>query len=217
MASLWSAVKPDGACAWFVRRGALHFLMPYSAYHLLTLPAAHTAALLGVAEGRLYDSAIEVQEVGAGALASALAPLPMPTQARVGEKYLSALAAAKLPKRLPAPTTDPASEGGAKEAEAYKAYKAKLALAVRRRLGACLALGAVIKAHPFDVPSHLPPALAALARAANEAAPVGPAVQKVIADFRLTHQDSWASHKEAFAEDQLADLSAVGSGASYFA
>jgi len=213
LAALWYAVKPEGAGALFVRRGALHFLMPFAAYHLQSLPRAGAAALQAVAEGRLLDSQVEVQEVAATALQAALMPQAQPAQAAAAERFRAQLGAARLPKRVAAPLAG----AGAAEAAEFKAYKAKLALATRKRLGACLALGAAVKAHPFDVPSHVPGALAALARCATEPAPVGAAAQKIVAEFRLTHQDTWAQHKAAFTEEQLADIGAVGSGASYFA
>jgi hypothetical protein len=215
----WLAVKPEGASAWLVRRGALNLLIPYAAYHTLALAPSGSSSLedlQALVEGRLTDSAVEVAEVAATALQSALMTQSEAAQGKASERFLQQLVQAKLPKRVPPPAADPGSPAGAAEAEAYKAYKAKLSAAVRKRLGALLAVGAVIKAHPFDVPSLLPPALAALARAANDASPMGPTVQKIIAEFRLTHQDMWTQHKVAFTEDQLADIGSVGTGNSYF-
>jgi len=89
--------------------------------------------------------------------------------------------------------------------------------AARARLAALLIVAAVVRAHPYDVPAFLPPILAALARRASDPAPVGAAVKKAIAEFRATHGDAWDAHSAAFADSELQDVLAAGSGASYYA
>ena len=201
-----------------MRKGALTALIPFSLYHLLTLPRHTLLAVLSLCESRaMGDSAMEVQEAAGGGILAVLGILPLGLRAAAAGRYTAALGAAKIPKRVPPPCLDPSTPGGAAEVVAHKAYKASLAAVTRERLGAVLSLGAVVRAHPFDVPHYLPPALKALALRAKEAAPVGPAVQKVIAEFKGSHHDAWAQHKEAFTEEEMNELSAVGTGASYFA
>lgn len=160
---------------------------------------------------------MEVQECVGSVLLNSLLGLSPKLKTAAASRYATALAKAKLPKRVPPPCSDPGTEAGLGEAAAFKAYKAKLVESNRRRLGAVLSLGAVVRSHPYDVPSFLPPILASCALLSREAPPVGTAVQKLIADFKGSHHDAWAQHKLAFTEDQMNEISAVGSGATYFA
>jgi proteasome activator subunit 4 len=159
---------------------------------------------------------VELQELAGEALVAFMAALPAARRAAAASTFLKQLVATKLPKRVPAPAAGAGGggEGEAEAAAAHRAYKAALAKALRQRHGAAIGAASVVKAHPFDVPDFLPPVLAALARHATDAAPVGPTVKKAIAEFRATHSDGWEQHKAAFTEEQLADVMASGSGAS---
>jgi proteasome activator subunit 4 len=132
-----------------------------------------------------------------------------------------AVADAKLPK-LPAKAAPAAAAaaGTAGEAEAEAAarrVRLRHARALRRRLGGCLGVAAVVSAHPFDVPPFLPRVLAALARHAADPAPIGATVKRTVADFRRTHQDNFERHAAAFTEEELAEVMGLGSASSYFA
>jgi proteasome activator subunit 4 len=74
-----------------------------------------------------------------------------------------------------------------------------------------------VRAHPFDVPPFLPGVLSALARNVGDPVPVAAAVKRVFNEFKRTHSDNWATHKAAFTDDQLSDLSGLLVSAHYYA
>jgi len=127
------------------------------------------------------------------------------------EGWLAAAAKAKPPKRLPA--------GSTAGDDAVAAHKAKTATAARARLAAVMGLAAVVEAHPHDLPPFLPPVLATLARYASDAPPVGKVAREVVSDWRHLHADPavWEMTQRAFTPEELADVTAVGSGGTYFA
>ena len=128
---------------WYTRRAVLAFLTPLRAHGLMTLSRAEDALVTSLVEARLSDGQIEVQEAAADALVGLLMTMPIPVQCRLSDAYL-ALAATKLPKRVPAPT----STATPAEVEAYRKYKQRQAKAVGKRHAGVLGVGAVIKVSP---------------------------------------------------------------------
>ena len=87
---------------------------------------------------------------------------------------------------------------------------------------------------PYDIPESLPPVLMLLADHLHDPVPIPATVKKVfqvliillseaannkplLQDFKRTHQDNWAEHKQAFTEDQLAVLTDLLVSPSYYA
>ena len=89
---------------------------------------------------------------------------------------------------------------------------------------------------PYDIPESLPPVLMLLADHLHDPVPIPATVKKVFQveffqqiynqglfslsffqDFKRTHQDNWAEHKQAFTEDQLAVLTDLLVSPSYYA
>ncbi|RKF51381.1 Proteasome activator complex subunit 4 [Golovinomyces cichoracearum] len=88
-----------------------------------------------------------------------------------------------------------------------------------RRHAAVLGLGALITAFPYVTPppEWLPETLAILAsRAANDPGSIGKTVKQILADFKKTRQDTWATDQKYFTPEQLEDLEGV-LWKSYFA
>jgi proteasome activator subunit 4 len=85
-----------------------------------------------------------------------------------------------------------------------------------RRHAGVLALQAVIRAFPYTVPSFLPEILMTICRHANEREPIRGTVKKALNEFKRTHQDMWAQHKQEFNEDQLAILTSVLVSPNYY-
>ena len=65
-----------------------------------------------------------------------------------------------------------------------------------------LALAALVSLAPYDVPCWLPALLERLAGYFNAPQPIKGVVTKAFADFKRTHQDNWASHRERFTAEQ---------------
>lgn len=203
-----------GANAWLVRRAALSFITPLRAHHFIGFaPQLRSGGSLGaLVEGSLCDSQVEIQESAGEALIGVAMTLSHAAQALAAGRYLG-LASTRLPKRVEAPVPDAPSAVHA----AHRAYRTAYARALCLRHGGVQGVGALVRAHPFDVPPFLPSVLAALSHHASDPNPVGATVKKAIAEFRRTHHDAWDSHRQAFTEEQLADVLAVGAAATYFA
>jgi proteasome activator subunit 4 len=84
---------------------------------------------------------------------------------------------------------------------------------------AVLGVGSIVEAFPYTVPRYVPELLAeTLAAHASDPIPVSTTVRKVAAAFKASHQDTWENEdKKRFTEDQLASLTSILSGTSYYA
>jgi len=90
---------------------------------------------------------------------------------------------------------------------------------VIRRHAAVLGLGALVSAFPYQSPppKWMPHVLAFLAsKAAGDGGAIGQTVKTVLADFKKTRQDTWATDVKVFTEEQLEQLEGVN-WKSYFA
>ena len=98
--------------------------------------------------------------------------------------------------------------------EAQSKYEKSL----RRRHAGILGLGAIIKAHPLDVPDFLPDILAMVAGRSSDPEPVGTDAKAIITSFKETHHSEWhIRHSLTFSSEQLDALSQIGEELSYFA
>lgn len=83
---------------------------------------------------------------------------------------------------------------------------------------AVLGASALISAWPYEVPSWLPELLiATLSKFSTSRAPVSTTVKDMLAQFRKTHQDTWAEDQKKFTSEQLQDLYDFQVGTSYYA
>jgi hypothetical protein len=219
-ALLRAAAGGGEAPSWTVRRAALKAAAAAFGSQWLALPRAHAAALRAVAEAALAgDSAPEVSEAAAEALVGFHIASSPGARERAARALAAALAApaARAPSRVPPPAAPVGTDAHAAEAAAHRAFKVASAAASRARLAVALGAGALLRAHPFDVPPYLPPALALLTRLANAPKPVGVAAQRALAEFRHLHNDMWDLHKLAFSEELAVEIMQAGSGTTYFA
>ena len=208
-----SAANAAAASAWFVRRGALAFLAAFRTRNLMAITRSADTRMRSLVATRLSDATPEVAEAAGTAYMSCVASLPWVARAAEAKAALAAAASAKPPPKVVATAPDAPAEAVAE----FKAYRAAAAAASRARIAAIRLASAVVRAHPYDVPAFLPSVLAAIARHANDPAPIGTAAKKTIADFRASHSDAWLSHSSAFSESELHDVLAANSGASYYA
>jgi len=104
-----------------------------------------------------------------------------------------------------------------KENEELSVFQANQCKAVLRRHSGVLGLSAFVSSSPYDIPEHLPPILMILADHLHDPQPIPATVKNVFQDFKRTHQDNWAEHKEKLTEDQLATLTDLLVSPSYYA
>lgn len=89
--------------------------------------------------------------------------------------------------------------------------------ALVRRHSAVLGLSAFVHSCPYDIPPHLPDILMILANHLHDPPPISATIKNVFQDFKRTHQDNWAEHKQKLTEDQLSVLTDLLVSPSYYA
>lgn len=101
-------------------------------------------------------------------------------------------------------------------AERWAARQAARA-SLPERHGGVLALAALVSLAPYDVPCWLPALLERLAGYFNAPQPIKGVVTKAFADFKRTHQDNWAAHKERLTYEQQELISDMLISPSFYA
>ena len=84
-------------------------------------------------------------------------------------------------------------------------------------LHSVLAVSSLVMLAPYDVPSWLPEVIELLAAFHNEPQPIKGCVSQAFADFKRTHQDNWAAHRERFTPEQQDLISDMLVSPSFYA
>ncbi|KAI8915629.1 hypothetical protein EDD86DRAFT_186399 [Gorgonomyces haynaldii] len=85
------------------------------------------------------------------------------------------------------------------------------------RHGAVLGLAAILLAFPYQVPEWMPPVLVTLASSSGNPYPISTTISQTFAEFKRTHQDTWAIDKQQFTSEQLDVLADLLLPPSYYA
>ena len=104
-----------------------------------------------------------------------------------------------------------------KENEYPNLFQANQSKAILVRHSGVLGLSAFVSSSPYDIPEHLPAILMVLADHLHDPQPIPATVKNVFQEFKRTHQDNWAEHKQKLTEDQLATLTDLLVSPSYYA
>ncbi|KAG6845633.1 hypothetical protein H0H87_005840 [Tephrocybe sp. NHM501043] len=90
--------------------------------------------------------------------------------------------------------------------------------AIRQRHAAILGICALVDSYPYTVEKWMPALLTnVLAEHTYDPIPISTTVRKCASNFKRTHQDTWHEDSKRFDEDQLAALSTLLTGSSYYA
>jgi len=90
--------------------------------------------------------------------------------------------------------------------------------AIRQRHAAILGICALVDSYPYTVEKWLPDLLTnVLAEHTYDPIPISTTVRKCASNFKRTHQDTWHEDSTRFNDAQLAALSTLLSGSSYYA
>ena len=152
---------------------------------------------------------IEPTEEHAAAVRSALRGLLADPQHEVREATASVLAGFI---RLRGP-----AERSATLAWARSLTRKKKSAPLTERHAGVLALVALLQLAPYDVPAWLPDVIELLSSFYAEPQPIKATVSKAFADFKRTHQDNWASHRERFTPEQQDLISDMLVSPSFYA
>jgi len=104
-----------------------------------------------------------------------------------------------------------------KENEDVSLFQANQCKAILVRHSGVLGLSAFVSSSPYDIPEHLPAILMTLADHLHDPQPIPATVKNVFQEFKRTHQDNWAEHKQKLTEDQLSTLTDLLVSPSYYA
>jgi len=104
-----------------------------------------------------------------------------------------------------------------KENEDVSLFQVNQCKAILVRHSGVLGLSAFVSSSPYDIPEHLPDILMTLADHLHDPQPIPATVKNVFQEFKRTHQDNWAEHKQKLTEDQLATLTDLLVSPSYYA
>lgn len=90
--------------------------------------------------------------------------------------------------------------------------------AIRQRHAAILGICALVDSYPYTVEKWMPELLTnILAEHTYDPLPISTTVRKCASNFKKSHQDTWHEDSKHFDEDQLAALSTLLTGSSYYA
>ncbi|KAH9947692.1 hypothetical protein B0H21DRAFT_737636 [Amylocystis lapponica] len=144
----------------------------------------------------LDDEVVEVREMAATTLSGILRLSPRRSIVALRDRFVRLAKNSALPDRR-APT-----------------YNA----ALRQRHAAILGICALVESYPYTVEKWLPELLTGvLAEHTYDPIPISTTVRKCASNFKKTHQDTWHEDSKRFSDDQMAALSTLLTGSSYYA
>lgn len=186
-------------------------MLEYLQVHVFTNMALYrsqkkeAARVIDIITRLLKDERIEVREKAGKVLGGLLhcSFLPMDVANNLLDQFKS-----EISKRL---------RKKPKEGEDVTSFQVQQNKTVLIRHSAILGLSAFVLSAPYDIPSHLPAILMILADHLHDPQPIPATVKNVFQEFKRTHQDNWAEHKQKLTEDQLATLTDLLVSPSYYA
>jgi len=197
---------------WQVRQAAAHFLRCFQSCHKFLFSFQQTKKATKIVARLLSDERREVSSAAMSALTGILAATPLPTVYALVEKYRKQAknSVIKSKKKLNGATYSQSEEAVVKEKERAKKQQTSVFF-----------LCAAVLAMPYNTPSYVPRALAALSKHSFErSAPfnVREAVKLCCSEFKRTHMsDNWELHRQQFTREQLEALEDVVSAPHYYA
>jgi len=144
----------------------------------------------------LIDEVIEVRETASVTLSGILRCSPKRSILVLKDRFVKSVQSLRLPSR----------------------QSSEYASSLRKLHGAILGVTALIDSFPYTVEKWTPELLAdVLMQHIYDPAPVSTAITRCAANFKKTHQDTWHEDQLRFNEEQLAALSTLLTGSSYYA
>ncbi|TFK57485.1 hypothetical protein OE88DRAFT_1651225 [Heliocybe sulcata] len=182
--------------SWRVRLKALPLVQVFYFRQMPVISDIKVVEILEVICKCLDDDIIEVREMAATTLSGILRLSPRRSILTLKDRFVRSLKAAQLPDRK-APTYN---------------------RALRQRHAAILGICALIDSYPYTVERWMPELITnVLAEHTYDPIPISTTVSKCASNFKKTHQDTWHEDSKRFNEEQLASLSTLLTGSSYYA
>ncbi|RXW16590.1 hypothetical protein EST38_g9267 [Candolleomyces aberdarensis] len=182
--------------SWRVRLKALPLLQVFYFRQLPLISEIKIVQMLEVLCQRLDDEVVEVREMAASTLSGILRLSPRRSVMTLKDRFVRLVRNTHLPDRA-----DP-----------------KYNTAVRQRHAAILGICALVDSYPYTVEKWMPDLLTnVLAEHTYDPIPISTTVRKCASNFKRTHQDTWHEDSKRFTDYQLAALSTLLTGSSYYA
>ncbi|KAA1468544.1 hypothetical protein DENSPDRAFT_833875 [Dentipellis sp. KUC8613] len=182
--------------SWKVRLTAMPLVQVFYFRQVPLISDAKITEILEVLCKCLDDEVVEVREMAATTLSGVLRLSSRRNILTLKNRFVRLLRRSELPER---------------SSPAYNS-------AVRQRHAAILGICALVDSYPYTVERWMPELLTnILAEHTYDPIPISTTVRKCASNFKKTHQDTWHEDSKRFTEDQLAALSTLLTGSSYYA
>jgi hypothetical protein len=199
---------------WQIRQATAHFLRCFQGGHKFLLSVEQEEMCMAIAVSLLADDRREVSSAAMSVLTGIIAILPEAVLTELVSKYIvMANKSLKKKKRK----TDVPKELTAEESQNATSKEKERAAKQQKSV---FFLCAVVMGRPYDVPTYVPEALAALSKHSFEqraSLGVREVVKMCCSEFKRTHTDNWEAHRKQFTQTQLEALEDVVSIPHYYA
>jgi proteasome activator subunit 4 len=182
--------------SWKVRLKALPLVQVFYFRQVALISEVKIVEMLEVLCRCLDDEIVEVREMAATTLSGILRLSPRRSVMALKDRFVRLLKSSYIPDRQ-----DPS-----------------YSKAIRQRHASILGICALVDSYPYTVEKWMPELLTnILAEHTYDPIPISTTVRKCAGNFKRTHQDTWHEDATRFNESQLASLSTLLSGSSYYA
>ena len=198
---------------WQIRQATAHFLQCFQGSHKFLLSDKQEEICMNIAVSLLADDRREVSSAAMSILTGIIAILSEEAVSNLVSKYIN-IANKSLKKKKRKTDKIPDLK---QESELAMSKERERAMNQQKSV---FFLCAVVMCRPYDVPSYVPEALAALSKHSFEqraSLGVREVVKMCCSEFKRTHTDDWLSHKKQFTQAQLEALEDVVSTPHYYA
>ncbi|KAI0094570.1 armadillo-type protein [Irpex rosettiformis] len=191
---MFTAIQTSSS--WRVRLKILPLVQVYYFRQGPCISEIKTVEMIEVICRCLDDEIVEVREMAATTLTGILRVSPRRSVVALKDRFV----------RL------------AKNSRLLERRDATYPIAIRQRHAAILGICALVESYPYTIERWLPALLTGvLVEYTYDPIPISTTVRKCASNFKKTHQDTWHEDSKKFTEDQLAALSTLLTGSSYYA
>ncbi|KAH7914507.1 hypothetical protein BJ138DRAFT_1143879 [Hygrophoropsis aurantiaca] len=182
--------------SWKVRLKALPILQILYFRQLPLISEGKVVEILDVLCQCLDDEVVEVREMVGTTLSGILRLSPKRSVVALKDRFVKLAKKSHIPGR---------------SSPVYNA-------AIRQRHAAVIGICALIDSFPYTIETWMPTLLTTvMLEHTYDPIPISTTLHKCASNFRKTHQDTWHEDSRKFTDDQLAALSTLLTGSSYYA
>jgi len=198
---------------WQIRQAVAHFLRCFQGAHKFLFTDEQNEVSLSIAISLVGDDRGEVSTAATSTLTGIFAVYSTGRIEELVAEYIKIANKSLKKKKRKTPTVE-------KSAEESELVAAKEKARAARQQKSVFVLCAVVMGRPYDTPTYVPKALAALSKHSFEqraSLSVRGVVKMVCSEFKKTHTDNWEAHRKQFTQEQMEALEDVVSTPHYYA